>query len=180
MKAQRLVALLVSVVVLSTSACVPEAPPLDAVAPVLSLPGPIFLAATSPSGAAVAYAATATDAVDGAVPVTCTPASGSLFSVGAAPVTCSASDAAGNVAAGQFTVTVAPWIPPTTGAVAIGAGNAHTCALLGDDTASCWGQNTSGPLGNGTNTNSNVPVPVSALTGAVAVAASTYGRHNCA
>ncbi|MDT0165756.1 PxKF domain-containing protein [Actinotalea sp. AC32] len=62
--------------------------------------------ATANSAATVTYAPTATDDVDGAVPVTCTPASGSTFAVGATTVTCSASDAAGNVLTGSFTVTV--------------------------------------------------------------------------
>lgn len=47
-------------------------------------------------GARVGYTATATDAQDGTLPVTCTPASGSLFPVGTTTVTCSATDAAGN------------------------------------------------------------------------------------
>ncbi|WP_110084957.1 HYR domain-containing protein [Streptomyces sp. NRRL WC-3549] len=47
-------------------------------------------------GARISYTATATDAQDGTLPVTCTPASGSLFPVGTTTVTCSATDAAGN------------------------------------------------------------------------------------
>ena len=74
--------------------------------------------------------------------VTCTPASGSLFAVGDTVVNCAASDAAGNTATGAFTVTVTPYVP---GAVAITAGGDHTCALLGDGTARCWGWNVSRP-----------------------------------
>lgn len=47
-------------------------------------------------GARIRYTATATDAQDGTLPVTCAPASGSLFPVGTTTVTCSATDAAGN------------------------------------------------------------------------------------
>ncbi|WP_326701697.1 HYR domain-containing protein [Streptomyces sp. NBC_01754] len=47
-------------------------------------------------GARITYTATATDTQDGTLPVTCTPASGSLFPVGRTTVTCSATDAAGN------------------------------------------------------------------------------------
>ncbi|WP_393063141.1 HYR domain-containing protein [Streptomyces sp. LN549] len=50
----------------------------------------------SDDGARITYTATATDAQDGELPVTCTPASGSLFPVGTTTVTCSATDTAGN------------------------------------------------------------------------------------
>ena len=48
----------------------------------------------------------AADAVDGATPVGCTPAQGAAFPLGTTIVECSASDAAGNVAAGSFPVHV--------------------------------------------------------------------------
>ena len=49
-----------------------------------------------------------------------------------------------------------------TNVTAIAAGPAsHTCALLADKTVRCWGENSYGQLGNGTNINSNVPVVVS-------------------
>lgn len=47
-------------------------------------------------GARIRYRVTATDAQDGTLPATCTPASGSFFPVGTTTVTCSATDAAGN------------------------------------------------------------------------------------
>jgi hypothetical protein len=56
----------------------------------------------------VRYVVTATDAVDGAVPVACKPRSGSPFAVGRTPVTCSATDSSGNSARRRFTVTVRP------------------------------------------------------------------------
>jgi LPXTG-motif cell wall-anchored protein len=49
---------------------------------------------------------TATDAIDGPLPMTCDPLSGSLFPVGLTTVTCTASDAAGNVATASFTVDI--------------------------------------------------------------------------
>jgi len=74
--------------------------------------------ATSAAGAPAAFTATATDQVDGAVPVACTPPSGSTFALGATTVNCSATDAAGNTAAGSFTVTVADTVAPAVTAPA--------------------------------------------------------------
>jgi hypothetical protein len=77
----------------------------DDVAPALTLPGPIAVVAdgaTTP----VTWSATAADAVDGSLPVTCDPPSGHAFPVGATTVRCSAADAAGNRATGTFTVSV--------------------------------------------------------------------------
>src|SRR6185369_3628302 len=76
----------------------------DTFAPTLALPGDITAEATSAAGATVTFTATATDAVDGDVAVTCTPASGSTFPIGATTVTCTATDASDNTAAGTFAV----------------------------------------------------------------------------
>jgi hypothetical protein len=84
----------------------------DSVPPVLSLPANITAEATSASGAVVNYTATANDNVDGAVPVTCSKASGSTFALGTTTVNCSATDAAGNTSNGSFTVTVRDTTPP--------------------------------------------------------------------
>ncbi len=80
----------------------------DTTAPILTLPPNLTREATGPSGAPVTFTATAVDAVSGAVAVTCTPASGSTFPLGTTTVTCTATDAAGNTAAGSFTITVTP------------------------------------------------------------------------
>ncbi len=45
--------------------------------------------------------------------------------------------------------------------VALVAGAVHTCALLTDGTAACWGQNLHGQLGNGSTANAATPIPVS-------------------
>jgi hypothetical protein len=74
--------------------------------PVLNLPGPIAVGATSTSGAAATYAASAADTVDGLVPVKCVRASGSLFPIGTTTVSCSATNAAGDTTTGSFTVSV--------------------------------------------------------------------------
>jgi alpha-tubulin suppressor-like RCC1 family protein len=58
-----------------------------------------------------------------------------------------------------------------TRATAVAVGGAHACALLLDGTIQCWGDNSTGQLGNGSTTDSTTPVPVSDVTGAVAIAA---------
>lgn len=81
---------------------------VDTTGPVLSLPSPIHTQQTT-----VHYSASATDAVDGNVAVSCAPASGSTFPAGTTSVQCSTSDTRGNTSAGSFTVTVTePPAPP--------------------------------------------------------------------
>jgi hypothetical protein len=81
---------------------------VDTTAPVIGhLPADQTAEATSGSGANVAWQApTATDVVDGDVPVTCAPASGSTFAVGTTTVTCTAQDASGNAGSATFGVAV--------------------------------------------------------------------------
>jgi len=86
--------------------------PLDNTPPTINVPGNITGAATSANGAVVTFSGTATDNVDGALPVTCAPASGSTFPIGATTVTCTAMDRHGNPASGSFTVTVGDTTPP--------------------------------------------------------------------
>jgi Tol biopolymer transport system component len=80
--------------------------------PTLSVPDGMTVDATSPAGALVVFAASATDNVDPDVPVTCTPASGSLFPVGTTTVTCTATDDAGNTASAAFDIVVRPFVVP--------------------------------------------------------------------
>jgi predicted outer membrane repeat protein len=79
---------------------------LDTTPPTVDLPQSVVTDATGPSGAAVTYAVSAVDAVDGLVPVTCSPESGSAFPIADTTVECSATDAAGNVATASFQVHV--------------------------------------------------------------------------
>jgi hypothetical protein len=58
--------------------------------------------------ARVTYTVTARDEVDGAVPVSCQPRSGSRFRIGRTVVNCSATDGSGNTATAKFTITVRP------------------------------------------------------------------------
>jgi alpha-tubulin suppressor-like RCC1 family protein len=53
----------------------------------------------------------------------------------------------------------------------IDAGFAYTCALFTDGTASCWGANGNGVLGDGTAVSRPTPAPVAGLTNAVEISA---------
>jgi RNA polymerase sigma factor (sigma-70 family) len=85
----------------------------DTTPPALSVPGDISVQTTLASGAKVSYTATATDLVDPAPKVSCSPASGSLFLVQTTTVTCTATDSSGNSSSKTFhvTVTLAPPVP---------------------------------------------------------------------
>ena len=93
---------------------------VDTTPPAISgVPANITKEATGPSGAVVNFATpTATDLVDGTDPVTCSPASGSVFPFGTTVVTCTAKDKAGNKASATFTVTVKDTTPPVVTAAA--------------------------------------------------------------
>ena len=81
--------------------------------PVLSLPGPIVAEATSADGAAVSYAASATDAEDDPDPTpVCSPTSGSVFPLGTTMVACTVTDGGGLPANGSFTVSIADTTAP--------------------------------------------------------------------
>ena len=63
-------------------------------------------------------------------------------------------------------------------AVAVAAGENHTCALSGEGVVRCWGANTSGQLGDGTFVARRYPVRVLGLPKAAAISAG--GRNTCA
>ncbi len=73
----------------------------DTGAPVVHVPADI-----ASSTQVVTFTATATDAIDGSIAVTCSPASGDTFPTGVTTVLCSATDAHANSAFASFHVTV--------------------------------------------------------------------------
>jgi hypothetical protein len=86
---------------------------LDADAPIVTVPATITAEATGPQGATVTYAApTASDTVDGALPVSCDRASAATYPLGTTVVTCRAVDTAGNIGSNTFTIRVVDTTPP--------------------------------------------------------------------
>jgi RHS repeat-associated protein len=81
--------------------------------PVLTVPANLTIEATSSAGATATFDTSAVDAVDGAVGVTCSAASGSVFVLGDTTVTCSATDVAGNESSDSFMVRVQDTTAPT-------------------------------------------------------------------
>jgi uncharacterized protein len=108
----------------------PEATP-----PVLHLPANITTEATSPAGAIVSFSATATDARDTNVLVTCVPPSGSTFALGGTTVNCSATNSRNKTAQGSFTVSVVDTTAPVV--LLNGVTNGATYTLGAVPAASC-------------------------------------------
>jgi hypothetical protein len=124
----------------------------DSTGPVISVPGDFSVEATSSSGAVVTFSVSANDAVDGGVPVDCSPDSGSTLGLGSHLVTCTASDSHGNSSSRSFTVTVEDTTPPvfsnvpgtitkeatsTSGATATYTKPTATDAVAGNPTVTC-------------------------------------------
>ncbi len=84
----------------------------DTTAPTISAPADIVIEATGPGGSTVTFPASASDLVDGAVNVSASTASGSMFPVGTTSVTLTAADSRGNVASTTFNVTVSDTTAP--------------------------------------------------------------------
>lgn len=88
----------------------------------------------------------------------------------------------GQVGNGDNTTDVrAPDLPVSglASVAGITAGGYHSCALMPDSTVRCWGRNTRGQLGDGTDSSfASTPVAVSGMTTAVSVSGGFY--HTCA
>ena len=84
----------------------------------------------------------------------------------------------GTVKCGPLSSTRA--VPGLSGVTGIASGVAHGCALKSDGTVWCWGDNTLGQLGDGTE-GGNSPNPVQTLvTNATAIASGPGSNHTCA
>ncbi len=83
---------------------------VDQTPPVIAgTPADQTVPASGTGGALASYVTpTATDLIDGDVPVVCSPMSGSAFPVGTTTVTCSTMDFSGTAASTAFTITVLP------------------------------------------------------------------------
>lgn len=80
--------------------------------PTLSLPKQVTQEATGPSGANVAFSTSSSDKEDGSLTPVCTPASGTMFPIGATSVSCTVTDSNNNSVSGSFTITVRDTTPP--------------------------------------------------------------------
>lgn len=123
----------------------------DTTGPSLILPSTITVEAVGPSGTTVSFSPTATDIVSGSLPVSCTPASGSMFAITTTSVACSSTDGAGNTSNGSFDVVVQDTTAPVlashadvtveatsdTGAVVTYTSPTATDSVDGDVAVSC-------------------------------------------
>lgn len=85
----------------------------DTTPPVISCPPHVAVRApkTGPHAVSVSFTVSASDNCDAAPSVVCVPPSGSVFQWGATTVTCTATDASGNMSVRTFPVLVGPFIP---------------------------------------------------------------------
>ena len=98
---------------LNTTTCTATVTLQDTTAPTLQCPpADLVVEATSPAGAVVSYGVTATDNCTKYPVLVSSPPSGGTFSIGTNLVTCSATDAAGNVATCSFKIIVRDTTPP--------------------------------------------------------------------
>lgn len=105
-------------------------------------------------------------------------------------VRCWGDNREGQLGDGTTTSSVRPvTVTGLTGSLvgSIAAGHEHTCAVMEDGTARCWGRNANGQLGNGTKVDSEVPVTVTGLSGIRSIhpgvsttcATTLVGRVHC-
>jgi len=71
-------------------------------------------------------------------------------------------------------------LTPSQSTMQVSNGMYHTCALFDSGEVSCWGGNSVGQLGDGSQVNIAVPQPVSLPVGKSALSISLGQRHSCA
>jgi hypothetical protein len=74
--------------------------------PAVTTSGDVTVTATAAAGVAATFTATAQDKLDGKLPASCSPASGSTFPVGTTTVSCWASNSLGKLGTASFAVVV--------------------------------------------------------------------------
>ncbi|MBN2116321.1 MAG: hypothetical protein JW730_07115 [Anaerolineales bacterium] len=96
-------------------------------------------------------------------------------------IKCWGSNGSGRLGDGTYTNSSTPVDVSglTSGVSVVSAGGSHTCAVMSDGIAKCWGNNYYGQLGDGTKTYHNTPVDVSGLTGG-ATTITAGSSHTCA
>jgi len=80
--------------------------PVDKTPPKIVVKGDVTRQTSNPDGMIVHFSSTANDDIDGAVPVYCSPSSGSMLPIGKTTIYCEASDKSGNKQTGSFIVTI--------------------------------------------------------------------------
>ena len=86
----------------------------------------------------------------------------------------------GNNSTANSSTPVAVQMPAGVSFQSIAAGNIHTCALTNEGKAYCWGQGSSGRLGNNSTTNSSTPVAVQMPAGVSFQSIAAGNIHACA
>lgn len=74
---------------------------------------------------------------------------------------------------GQSVVAVPTQVTSLANVIQVSTSDDHTCAVVADGAAYCWGYNGYGKLGNGTFASTSVPIPVSGMDTAVEISAGT-------
>jgi hypothetical protein len=83
----------------------------------VTVPSSLTVEAAGPAGALVSFSATASDTVDGVVPVTCNPPANTTFPLGTSAVVCWANDSHGNATIVSFPVYVVDTTAPVLSGV---------------------------------------------------------------
>jgi alpha-tubulin suppressor-like RCC1 family protein len=159
-------------------------PPPDLTITTTALPaatvGQAYTATLKATGGTKPYTWTATGLPTGLTLNTTTGTiTGTPATAGTSAITATVTDGASPTTTTlALTTNAAPSGPPLSQIVAIGGGQFHTCAVLADTTARCWGDNGAGTLGDGTRTARSLPVAVEGLTGVKSISGGEH--HTCA